>query len=80
MYISIYSLNRILYDKCTDVLKVFRHYEDYKKDRDIYDIDDISFNAIEKAGTASIFSDIEVFAVDGFINIDTVNKALLQKC
>lgn len=71
--------NKILYDKCADVLKVFRHYEDYKKDRDIYDIDDISFKAIEKAGSASIFKDVEVFAIDGFINLDPVNKALLRE-
>ncbi|NLL05413.1 MAG: hypothetical protein GX270_06410 [Clostridiaceae bacterium] len=69
--------NKILYNKCTDVLKVFRWYENYKKDKDIYDIDDISIKAVEMAKEAPIFANIEVLAVDGFINIDPINKELL---
>lgn len=69
----------ILKDKLFDLKCIYEGYVNNLSDKNIYDVDDISKIAIEKASEDSILSGVDALIIDGFINIDKVNIELLRK-
>lgn len=72
------SFNGILRVKCELLNKIYREYEKYKSESNIIDIDDISNIACDAACNSEILSQTGILIVDGFINMDHINKRLLK--
>ncbi|MCX7843731.1 MAG: PD-(D/E)XK nuclease family protein [Clostridia bacterium] len=70
--------NPMLKKKAEDISKIYGEYEDFKKQRTLYDINDLSYIAAGIAKDSEFFKDIGLFAIDGFINIDPVNMLLVK--
>lgn len=64
--------------KCKNLYEVFNEYEKYKRDKKLYDIDDLSIMAVEYIQNAEILKQTGVIIIDGFINIDPINVKLLK--
>lgn len=80
-YIDLYNEIDILQFKlkCDDLFEIYNAYSDTLKNKHLLDIDDISYLAVEKTRVSNIFHDVELFIVDGYINIDTINKVLFEE-
>lgn len=70
--------NSPLSKKLQDIAMLYRAYEDIKKAKRLYDSEDISKLAIEEAAANPIWQSIDTIVIDGFINIDRVNKELIK--
>lgn len=68
----------ILEKKCSFLADIYQEYEAFKKAEGIYDLNDYSLKACEEIKHCELFSQLGVLVVDGFINIDPVNKLLLK--
>ncbi|SNX54885.1 PD-(D/E)XK nuclease family protein [Thermoanaerobacterium sp. RBIITD] len=68
----------ILKKKCSILSSIYEEYENYKSKRELIDIDDISIKAQELVNKNNYFENVGVIVIDGFINIDTVNKNLIE--
>lgn len=69
----------ILKEKLYDLEIIYNEYTRDLRDKEIYDVNDISQIAIEKAVEGSVLSEVDTLIIDGFINIDKVNVELIRK-
>lgn len=72
------DLSRPLKQKCADVQSIFNQYEQYKSQKCLYDENDYAMKAIDIVKASEYFKKPTLIVIDGFINIDPVNKALIQ--
>jgi ATP-dependent helicase/nuclease subunit B len=75
----IQSLEGNLFRKCKSIYNIYHGYEEFKTQKGLMDIDDISLKAAEACVHSRIFKDIGIIVIDGFINIDPVNLELVKK-
>lgn len=71
--------DEILKDKLLDLQLVYKHYNNYLNENNLYDINDVSLLAADKASNFSELENVSVIIIDGFINIDKVNIELIKK-
>jgi ATP-dependent helicase/nuclease subunit B len=69
----------ILKAKLEDLSLIYGEYTERLKAKWLYDIDDVSSEAVSLAEKSSIFNQIDSIVIDGFINIDFVNKKLIER-
>lgn len=69
----------ILKDKLFDLKLIYDEYTKTLRDKELFDIDDISLIAIEKAAESAELFGVDTLIIDGFINIDKVNIELIRK-
>ena len=74
----IQSLEGNLFRKCKSIYNIYHGYEEFKTQKGLMDIDDISLKAAEACVHSRIFKDIGIIVIDGFINIDPVNLELVK--
>ncbi len=72
------SFDGTLRAKCEIIADIYKKYEAYKKEKGVYDVDDISIMSCDMAKDAKVFLKTGIMVVDGFINIDPVNVSLLK--
>jgi ATP-dependent helicase/nuclease subunit B len=72
------SFDGTLRAKCEIIADIYKKYEVYKREKGLYDVDDISIMSCDMAKDAKIFLQTGIMVVDGFINIDPVNVSLLK--
>lgn len=72
------DFSKTLKEKCNIVGYIFQKYEIYKSKKLLIDIDDISQIAINMASKANFLDNVGIIVLDGFINIDVVNKKLME--
>lgn len=70
--------DRILKKKLVDLSKVYRMYNKFLYENSLYDVNDISIIAIEKAKDSSLLKKYSLIVIDGFLNIDKVNRDLIK--
>ncbi|MEQ8225383.1 MAG: PD-(D/E)XK nuclease family protein, partial [Candidatus Eremiobacterota bacterium] len=72
------KFTHILQQKCRCLGSIYEEYEKYKEKEKLYDMDDISLNAISEIENHPLFLETGVIVIDGFINLDPVTKSLLK--
>jgi len=72
------KLDSALRLKCSVVADIYKQYESYKSEKSLYDIDDISIKACGVIKDNPLLSETGIIIIDGFINIDPINKKLMQ--
>lgn len=74
-----YRTNDISFNKrCIDIFNIYDEYIKVMNEKNLYDIDDISIKAIEMLEFTNAFNDVHLFVIDGYINIDKINKELFE--
>ncbi|MGH4140607.1 PD-(D/E)XK nuclease family protein [Clostridium sp.] len=71
--------NEILKSKLEDIYIIYKAYNKSLSDNNVYDINDISLNAVKFASSSRIFDEFDAIIIDGFINIDMVNLELIDE-
>ncbi|MFW2491537.1 PD-(D/E)XK nuclease family protein [Clostridium chromiireducens] len=69
----------ILKDKLFDLSLIYDEYTKTLRDKELFDVDDISLLSIEKATESAELFGVDTLIIDGFINIDKVNIELIRK-
>jgi ATP-dependent helicase/nuclease subunit B len=71
--------DEILKDKVHDLHLLYSEYNKSLSSKGLYDVNDISVLAVDKVEEYEVLDKIYALVIDGFINIDKVNLALLKK-
>lgn len=71
--------DELLKDKLEDLLLLYREYNKRLRLKNLYDVNDISLLAVDKAEECDVFHNVQTLVIDGFINIDKVNLELISK-
>lgn len=69
----------ILKDKLFDLTLIYGEYIKTFRDKEVYDIDDISQIAMETVLESAVLAGVDTIIIDGFINIDKINIELIRK-
>lgn len=72
------GLDAALERKVRDVLALYAAYQAFLAEKDLLDIDEISLLAVEAVKDSSFLADAALVVVDGYSNIDPVNRELLR--
>jgi ATP-dependent helicase/nuclease subunit B len=67
-----------LKEKSESILQIYKAYEYMKRQKGFYDENDLAMKAVHCARESLIFEKPTKIIIDGFINIDPVNIALIQ--
>ena len=68
----------ILKDKLTDIKLIYEKYSNSLREKGLFDINDISLQAVKAVKEREAFDKIDSIIIDGFINIDKVNLELIK--
>ena len=71
--------DEILQSKLYDLHLLYKGYNKFLKENNLYDINDISLLAVDKVKEYEALDSISTFIIDGFINIDIVNQKLIKE-
>jgi ATP-dependent helicase/nuclease subunit B len=68
-----------LKSKLEDLHLIYEEYIERLKGQGLYDINDVSAEAVNYTGKSSSFAHLDTIVIDGFINIDLVNQKLIER-